>query len=147
MVCKFPGSTAKRSLDNNGYCVSHKLTETNAYFMEFEKLNEKLDDVLGKMNVLVGSDNSEAAVMDIAAKLGILISKDMIQRCHRVGRRRKKPRSFNVKLKCWSKRMEFIKGKANLRDADWFNISPTVSNEKETIDKTVTESDGNDGGK
>ena len=64
-------------------------------------------------------DNSETALFAVAEKLGIAITKGDIQRCHRVGKRRKRPRSIIVKLKCWSKRMEFIKNKSKLYDDSW----------------------------
>ena len=68
-------------------------------------------------------DNSFEAVEAVAKKLNIDISKDMIQRCHRVGKVRRRPRSIIVKLKSWDKRMEFIKAKRNLRNADWSELS------------------------
>lgn len=74
----------------------------------------------------VEADNSVEAVLNVAQKLGIMITEEMIQRCHRVGKKRKKPRSIIVKLKCWSKRMEFIKAKRKLRNADWSDITPTT---------------------
>ena len=75
------------------------------------------------------ADNSETALFAVANKLGIAISKGDIQRCHRVGKRRRQPRSIIVKLKCWSKRMEFIKNKSKLYDVSWKNIDhENVSN-------------------
>ena len=79
----------------------------------------------------VKADNSEDAVFAVAEKLGIVLSKENIQRCHRIGKRRAKPRPIIVKLKCWSKRMEFIKAKATLRDVDW--STTLVKNDKEEV--------------
>ena len=87
-------------------------------------------------------DNSETAVFAVAKKLGIAISKEDIQRCHRVGKpRRSGPRSIIVKLKYWSKRMEFIKSKSKLYDAKW-NIKDNDAESSVDQDTTLTNDDG-----
>ena len=199
MPCRYPGCSAKKYLDNDGFCKNHKL-DIDALLNqkeEFKKLHDKLDTVLKefaevkkenkelkhelveikKENKYIKAkcntnffandainqygrkesfrihkypepldpdvDNSLSAVFAVAKKLNINISKGDIQRCHRVGKRRKNPRSIIVKLKCWSKRMEFIKGKATLRDAKWV-INDEIDNNEDGENEVGAEVNGDD---
>ena len=97
------------------------------------------------------ADNSLSAVFAVAKKLKVAICKNDIQRCHRVGKKRSTPRPIIVKLKCWSKRMEFIKAKASLCGVKWVLTDNEVQeNEADTTEESdinpesVSNADEND---
>ncbi len=50
--CRFPGCSTKKSLDKLGLCANHKMDalDENPFKEDFQKLHEKMDDMLAKLN-------------------------------------------------------------------------------------------------
>ena len=75
------------------------------------------------------NDKPLEEVVKIARKLGIDFSKDDVQRCHRVGKKRDTPRQIIVKMRWFKKRMDFITNKKKLRP----DLSDLSINEKKNL--------------
>lgn len=83
------------------------------------------------------NEDTDQVVLDLAAKLGVPLVKQQIDRSHRVGRKGTKPRPIIVKLVSYAQRKALFMAKKSLKGTGTFVCEDLTKSRRELLKKIV----------